>query len=121
METEALALAHSADFSLWALFARATLTVKLVMIVLVIASIWTWAIIINKHRDYRRARIEAEVFDEAFWSGEPLEGLYDAMFVGLSNDRDDEVIFTHFTLSGFSEENILAFLQRFLESVHWQS
>ena len=36
------------DFSMWALFARATLTVKLVMVVLVIASFWSWSVIVQK-------------------------------------------------------------------------
>ena len=91
MESEAIALAQGADFSLWALFVRATLTVKLVMILLVIASIWTWAIIINKHRDYRRAKSEAAAFDEAFWSGEPLEGLFET--VGKSPSSASERVF----------------------------
>ncbi|MEM6386232.1 MAG: protein TolQ [Pseudomonadota bacterium] len=77
METEALAAAAHADFSMWALFWRATLTVKLVMIVLVIASVWGWAIIIDKFRQYARARRETGRFEELFWSGEPLDALYD--------------------------------------------
>ncbi len=77
METEALALAGEVDFSMWALFARATLTVKIVMLILVIASLWAWAIIATKLRDYRLARSEARVFDEAFWSGDPLDQLFD--------------------------------------------
>lgn len=64
------------DFSLWALFARATLTVKLVMIMLIAASVWGWSIIIQKHIAYRLARRAADRFDEAFWSGEPLDRLY---------------------------------------------
>ena len=77
METETLALAQEIDFSMWALFARATLTVKLVIVVLVIASFWSWAIIIQKHILYRWARREAGIFDRAFWSGEPLDGLFE--------------------------------------------
>ena len=77
METEALAAAGHADFSMFALFLRATLTVKLVMILLIVASVWAWAIIWTRHRDYRRARAEAREFESAFWSGEPLDGLYD--------------------------------------------
>ena len=65
------------DFSMWALFARATLTVKLVMVVLVIASFWSWSVIIQKIIAYRAARREAAQFDRAFWSGEPLDGLFD--------------------------------------------
>ena len=91
METETLALAQEIDFSLWALFARATLTVKLVMILLIIASFWGWAVIINKHRLYRRARRESEEFEEAFWSGEPLDTLYDQ--IGPSPDGPAQRIF----------------------------
>jgi len=66
-----------ADFSMWALFARATITVKLVMIMLVLASGWAWAIIINKIIQYRRARSQSAKFDRAFWSGEPLDELFE--------------------------------------------
>lgn len=65
------------DFSMLALFARATLTVKLVMLLLVIASFWSWSIIVQKIVTYRAARREATRFDRAFWSGDPLDELYD--------------------------------------------
>jgi len=77
MDQTTLTAAQEIDFSLLALFARATITVQLVMISLIIASFWSWAIIIQKHILYRRARNEAEDFDAAFWSGEPLDELYD--------------------------------------------
>ncbi|APG48142.1 protein TolQ [Phaeobacter sp. JH18-32] len=77
MEAETLALAQEIDFSMWGLFARATLTVKLVMLMLVVASVWSWAIILQKLINYRLARREAAEFDRAFWSGEPLDGLFD--------------------------------------------
>lgn len=64
------------DFSFWALFLRATFTVKLVMVLLLAASVWAWAIIIRKHLAYRAARRAAARFETAFWSGEPLDGLY---------------------------------------------
>jgi len=76
MDTQTLAAASEIDFSLVALFMRATLTVKLVMIMLVVASIWSWGIIIQKHIVYRRARAKAAAFEAAFWSGEPLDALY---------------------------------------------
>jgi len=84
MEAETLALAQEMDFSLWALFARATLIVKIVMVVLIVASFWAWSIIIEKLINYRRARAEAEGFDDSFWSGEPL----DALFEQLGPDPD---------------------------------
>ncbi|MBR9844374.1 MAG: protein TolQ [Rhodobacteraceae bacterium] len=65
------------DFSMWALFARATLTVKLVMMLLIGASFWSWSVIIQKHILFRNARREAARFDRAFWSGEPLDQLYE--------------------------------------------
>lgn len=77
METDALALAQQIDFSLWALFARATLVVKLVMLMLTLASFWSWSIIIQKLIVYRKARAEADQFDRAFWSGEPLDALFE--------------------------------------------
>ena len=65
------------DFTMWALFARATLIVKFVMIMLMIVSVWCWAVIVDKWVQYRKARAEAAVFDRAFWSGEPLDALFD--------------------------------------------
>ncbi|MGV6839249.1 MAG: protein TolQ [Planktomarina sp.] len=65
------------DFSIWALFARATLTVKLVMLMLVGASIWSWAIIINKSLAISVEKRRAKMFDRVFWSGEPLDELFD--------------------------------------------
>ena len=77
MEQTSLAMAQEIDFSLLALFVRASLTVKLVMILLTVASFWSWAIIVRKFIAYRQARAEAEQFDRAFWSGEPLDDLFD--------------------------------------------
>ena len=91
METETLALAHEIDFSMWALFARATLTVKLVMVLLVIASFWSWSIIIQKLIAYRLARREAARFDRAFWSGEPLDALFDQ--IGAEPKGHSEKVF----------------------------
>ena len=73
METETLAAAQAIDFSIWALFFRATLIVKLVIVLLLLASFYSWAIIVSKFRQFRRARAEAAVFDRAFWSGDPLD------------------------------------------------
>lgn len=77
METTAIGMASEADYTLIALFFRATITVQLVMLALIVASIWVWAITFNKVRMYRRARANAAAFDAAFWSGEPLDELYD--------------------------------------------
>ena len=79
------------DYTMWALFARATLLVKLVMLMLVAASVWCWAVVIDKHRQYRKARAEADVFDRAFWSGQPLDALFDK--IGASPAGQSEKIF----------------------------
>ena len=91
MEAETLALAQEIDFSMWALFARATLTVKVVMIMLIIASFWAWSIIVQKLISYRRARAEAAAFDQKFWSGEPLDALFDQ--IGASPNGHSEKVF----------------------------
>jgi biopolymer transport protein TolQ len=64
------------DMSLWGLFWQAHIVVKLVMIGLVGASIWCWAIIIDKSLVYRSTRREMDAFEESFWSGQSLEELY---------------------------------------------
>ena len=79
------------EFTMWALFARATITVKIVMILLIAASVWCWAVIIDKTIQYRKARAEADVFDRAFWSGEPLDTLFDQ--IGADPEGQSEKIF----------------------------
>ncbi|MCB1339086.1 MAG: protein TolQ [Maritimibacter sp.] len=91
METETLAAAQAIDFSIWALFFRATLIVKLVMILLLAASFYSWAIIATKFRQYRRARSEAAAFDRAFWSGDPLDELFDE--IGPTPSGSPEKVF----------------------------
>ena len=92
METGTLAMAQEIDFSLLALFFRATFVVKLVMIMLMAMSFWSWAIIIQKHIMFRAAKREAAVFDRAFWSGEPLDELFEK--IGNSAEGSSEKIFS---------------------------
>lgn len=68
---------QATDYSMWGLFLHATLMVKFIMVLLIMASVWCWAIVVDKTIQYRRARSEARVFDQAFWSGEPLDGLFE--------------------------------------------
>lgn len=65
------------DFSMWGLFMRADLVVKLVMISLLLASFWSWAIIFDKILRFRRVIGLADRFEEVFWSGNSLEELYE--------------------------------------------
>ncbi len=71
----AVATAH--DITMWGLFWQADLLVKLVMIMLLAASVWCWAIIIEKVMRIRRLNAQADAFEEAFWSGGSLDALYD--------------------------------------------
>jgi biopolymer transport protein TolQ len=75
MEQIALA-APAGDYSLWALFLQAGWVVKLVMVGLLAASIWTWAIIVDKALALGRLRRGLDRFEEVFWSGQSLEDLY---------------------------------------------
>jgi biopolymer transport protein TolQ len=64
------------QLSVWALFLQAGWVVKLVMIGLLMASIWTWAIVIDKVVAYQRMRSALNRFEQVFWSGQSLEDLY---------------------------------------------
>src|SRR5215472_9711750 len=64
------------DMSVVGMFLSAHLVVKLVMIGLLIASIWVWAIAIDKTILYARTRKAMERFEKTFWSGQSLEELY---------------------------------------------
>lgn len=65
------------DFSIMAMFLRATITVKIVMLLLVLASFWAWAIIFEKWLTFARLRRISARFEENFWSGQPLDELFD--------------------------------------------
>jgi biopolymer transport protein TolQ len=67
------------DLSVVSLFLQADTIVKIVMILLLLASFWTWAIIFDKALRLRRLRNQAKQFEEAFWSGGSLEVLFDRL------------------------------------------
>src|SRR5215212_2040473 len=66
----------SSDLSLITLFLHAHWLVKCVMIGLLAASVWVWAIAIDKMLLYTRTRRAMDRFEQAFWSGQSLEELY---------------------------------------------
>jgi biopolymer transport protein TolQ len=67
---------HGTDLSLITLFLQADIVVKLVMIGLLLASVWVWAIIVDKTILYSRMRKQLDRFEKTFWSGQSLEELY---------------------------------------------
>lgn len=92
METELAAVAAGGDFSLWSLFLRADPVVKTVMGILVISSIWSWAVIIDKSMTFGRLKRKSKKFEDQFWSGKPLEDLY-----RRTNDKADHPMAKVFT------------------------
>jgi biopolymer transport protein TolQ len=75
MESELISDA-SMDVSFWGLVLQADTIVKIVMLILLIASIWSWSIIIEKTKRFFLLKKQAEAFENTFWSGESLEKLY---------------------------------------------
>ena len=79
METEVAVAAGAGlggEFTLWGLFLSAGIVVKVVMAILAIASVWSWAIIIDKSLLFGRLKTKSRKFEDAFWSGKPLDDLY---------------------------------------------
>ena len=77
VETAALAGSVASDLSIWGLFLQADIIVKIVMIMLILASFWCWAIIFDKEMRMRRLLAQASRFEEAFWSGGSLDDLHE--------------------------------------------
>src|SRR5690349_2142818 len=74
---DAVGLADAAaGHSVFALVAQADIVVKAVMLLLLLASLWCWAIIFDKASRLFRLKRRAGMFERAFWSGAPLDELY---------------------------------------------
>ncbi len=73
---EHVGLEAAGSVTLWGLFMQAGFVVKLVMLGLIAASIWTWAIVVDKTMNYGKARRQLDSFEQVFWSGQSLEELY---------------------------------------------
>jgi biopolymer transport protein TolQ len=71
-----LGAADLGDLSLWSLFMQADIVVKIVMLALIFASVWVWAIVFEKATTLRRANRNADAFEDRFWSGGSLDDLY---------------------------------------------
>jgi biopolymer transport protein TolQ len=65
------------DMTIWGLFIQADIVVKIVLVILILASFWTWAIIFEKSIRINRLQSRTDQFEEAFWSGGSLDDLYD--------------------------------------------
>ncbi|MEM7227103.1 MAG: protein TolQ [Pseudomonadota bacterium] len=76
MTTVSLGEAWTGPVSVWGLFLQADIIVKSVIVVLLLASVWSWTIILEKAWRMRRLRALADRFEESFWSGTPLEDIF---------------------------------------------
>ena len=85
MQTTTLEPVAHGDFSFWSLFLRADWVVKAVMIILVVASLWSWAIAVDKAITMFLLKRRATAFEDTFWSGKTL----DELSTGLAGDTRD--------------------------------
>ncbi len=77
--SQAVGLASSADFSLINLFIRADIVVKSVIIMLIACSIYSWAVIIEKYRLFKKINQSTEEFEAKFWNSKSAETFYNSL------------------------------------------
>ncbi|WP_415304168.1 protein TolQ [Candidatus Pelagibacter sp. Uisw_090] len=83
--SQAVGLASNTDFSLWSLFIRADFIVKSVILMLIGCSIYSWAVIIEKFRLFKKINLESEEFEEKFWKSKSAETFYNSLPADLDN------------------------------------
>ena len=76
ISSQAVGLASNTDFSLLSLFIRADIVVKSVIILLIISSVYSWAVIIEKFKLFRKINQSTEEFETKFWNSESAETFY---------------------------------------------
>ena len=75
----ALDLGTNTDFSLLSLFLKADIIVKAVMIILILCSVYSWAVIIEKYRLFKKINKSSEEFEENFWNSKSAENFYNSL------------------------------------------
>ena len=85
MTSQAVGLASNTDFSLWSLFLRADFIVKSVILMLIGCSIYSWAVIIEKFRLFKKINLESEEFEEKFWKSKSAETFYNSLPADVEN------------------------------------
>ena len=79
ISTQAVGLASSADFSLINLFIRADIVVKSVIVLLIVCSIYSWAVIIEKFKLFKKINQSSEEFEKKFWNSKSAESIYNSL------------------------------------------
>lgn len=82
---EVVKTASSADLSVISLISSADLIGKLVMLILLFASVWSWAIIVSKYMKYRNVQSRLNKFEKLFWSGQVLDDLFEKVKQNIDN------------------------------------
>ena len=77
--SQAVGLGTNTDFSLMSLFLRADIIVKSVIIILIVCSIYSWAVILEKYRLFKRINKSSEEFEEKFWNSKSAETFYNSL------------------------------------------
>ena len=83
--SQAAGLASNTDFSLLSLFLRADFIVKSVILMLIGCSVYSWAIIIEKFKLFKKINLEAEEFEVKFWKSKSAETFYNNLPANLDN------------------------------------
>ncbi|MDA9861811.1 protein TolQ [Candidatus Pelagibacter sp.] len=83
--SQAVGLVSNTDFSLWSLFLRADFIVKSVILMLIGCSIYSWAVIIEKFRLFKKINLESEEFEEKFWKSKSAETFYNSLPADVEN------------------------------------
>ena len=105
--SQAVGLASNTDFSIWKLFIRADFIVKSVIIILIVCSIYSWAVIFEKIKLFKKINFSSEDFENKFWKSKSAESFYnnlpqktedpmasifrDSMHVMLKNKRSSNL------------------------------
>jgi biopolymer transport protein TolQ len=77
--SQAVGLGTNTDFSLMSLFIRADIIVKSVIIILIVCSIYSWAVIIDKFRLFKKINKSSDDFEEKFWDSKSAETFYNSL------------------------------------------
>ena len=87
ISSQAVGLASSADFSLLSLFIRADIIVKTVILILIAASIYSWAVIIDKIKLFKKINQSTEEFETKFWNSKSAETFYNNLPANIDDPK----------------------------------
>ena len=85
ISSQAVGLASNTDFSLISLFIRADIIVKSVIVILIVCSVYSWAVIIEKFRLFKKINQSTEEFETKFWNSKSAETFYNNLPANLED------------------------------------